>query len=253
METTTQSLTSNAPAEPSMSIWSRFVAVFARPAQAWVGLERRGQWWFPLVLGALVSIIGTGVTYQRALVPTQLAQIDRRVESGQIPPESLDQIERQVTSPVSMVVTLASIAVAVPVMTLAFALVPWLAAGFMLGRRFRYRDAFVVTAWAGLVNIPAQILTSVLAWTNESMTNLHVGFGVLLPVEDPPSKLMVGLGTFLDQGIGPFALWYLAVIALGAAALTGGPRRPVVLALGGVWLVVIAIISVLAGVLTPAG
>jgi hypothetical protein len=120
-----------------------------------------------------------------------------------------------------------------------------------MGRRFRYRDAFVVTAWAGLVSIPAQIMTSALAWTNETMTNLHIGFGVLLPVEDPPSKVMVGLGTFLDQGIGPLALWYLVVLALGTAALSGGGRRPVFLALGGIWLVVIAIISVFAAVFAP--
>jgi len=128
---------------------------------------------------------------------------------------------------------------------------PWLAAGFMLGRRFRYRDAFVVTAWSGLVSIPAQILTSALAWTNESMTNLHIGFGVLLPAVDPPSKLMVGLGMFLNQGIGPFALWWVAVLALGTAALSGAPRRSVILVLGGIWLVVIAIISVLAAVFAP--
>jgi hypothetical protein len=171
--------------------------------------------------------------------------------SGQLPPEQLDRIEGQFSSQKAMAINVASVAVVVPLMTLAFALLPWLAVGFMLGRRFRYRDAFVVTAWAQLVSLPAQILTSVLAWTNETMTNLHVGFGALLPVEDPPSKLLVGLGTFLDQGIGPFSLWYLAVLAIGAAALSGAPRRSAILTLGGLWLVVIAIISVLAGVFAP--
>lgn len=251
METITQPLTTPSAPEPALSIWSRTVAVFARPAQAWVGLERRGQWWFPLVISVLVSVVGTGLTYQRAMVPTQLAQIDRQVESGQIPSEAVDRIEQQVSSPVALAITLASIAIAVPVMTLAFALLPWLAAGFLLGRRFRFRDAFVVSAWAGLVSLPAQVLTSVLAWTNESMMNLHTGFGVLLPVEDPPSKLMKGLGIFLDQGIGPFAVWYVVVLALGVAALSGAPRRSVVLALGGLWLVVIAIVSALVALFAP--
>lgn len=251
METTTQPLTAPAQPESAMSIWSRSVAMFARPAQAWTGLERRGQWWFPLILATLVSLIGTGLTYQRALVPTQLAQLDRQAEAGQIPPDALDRIEQQMSSPTTVAITLASIVVVLPLMTLAFAVMPWLAAGFLLGRKFRYRDAFVVTTWSGLVSIPAQILTSVLAWTNETMTNLHIGFGVFLPVEDPPSKLMVGLGTFLDQGIGPFALWSLAVLALGTAALSGAPRRSVILVLGGIWLVVLAIISVLAAVFAP--
>jgi hypothetical protein len=251
METMTQPLTTPAEPEPTMSLWSRSVAMFARPAQAWTGLERRGQWWFPLLLSILVSLIGTGLTYQRALVPTQLAQMEQMVEAGRIPATALDGMEEQLVSPARVGMTLGSIVVAVPVMTLIFALLPWLVAGFMLGRRFRFRDAFVVTAWSGLVGIPAQILTLVLAWTNETMTNLHVGFGVLLPVEDPPSKLMVGLGTFLDQGIGPFALWSIVVLALGTAALSGAPRRSVLLTLGGVWLVVIAVVAVVAAMLAP--
>jgi len=251
METMTQPLTAPTVPEPGFSIWSRSVAVFARPTQAWAGLEHKGQWWFPLVLCILVSVAATGLTYQRALVPTMLAQFDRQVEAGQIPPEAVGRIEEQMTSPVTLAITLASVAVVLPLMNLAFALLPWLAAGFMLGRKFRYRDAFVVTAWAGLVSLPAQILTSVLAWMNGTMTNLHVGFGALLPVEDPPSKLMVGLGTFLNQGIGPLAVWYVVVWALGAAALAGGSRRPVILAVGGLWLLVIAIFSVVGALLAP--
>ena len=251
METMTQPLTTPVEPGPAVSVWSRSVAVFTRPAQAWAGLERRGQWWFPLVLCTVVSVIGTGLTYQRALVPTILAQFDRQVESEQITQAMADQLGERMSGPFGVGMNLGSIVVVLPLITLATALLPWLAAGFMLGRRFRYRDAFVVTAWAGLVTIPAQILTSVLAWTNETMTNLHVGFGVLLPVADPPSKLMVGLGTFLDHGIGPFALWYLVVLALGTVALSGGPRRSVMLALGGIWLLVIAIVSVLAAVLAP--
>jgi hypothetical protein len=251
METTDQSLAPGLAPEPELSLWGRLVAVFARPARAWSGLEHRGRWWFPLLLSVVITALGTGLTYQRAVVPMILAQMERQAESGQVPAEQLDRIEAQVSSPVAMVTNVASVAVVVPLMTLAFALVPWLAAGFLLGRRFSFRDAFVVTAWAGLVSIPAQVLTSVLAWTNETMTNLHIGFGAFLPVEDPPSKLMVGLGTFLDHGIGPFSLWYLWVLAIGAAALSGAPRRSVLLALGGVWLVVIAIISVLAAVFAP--
>ena len=136
-------------------------------------------------------------------------------------------------------------------MTLVFALLPWISAGFLLGRRFRYRDAFAVTAWAGLVAIPGQLLTYLLGWINESMSGVHTGFGVLLPVEDPPSKLMAGLGTFLDQGIGPLALWYVLVLALGAAAVTGGERRRVVLTVGAAWLAVMAVVAVVAGLVAP--
>jgi hypothetical protein len=251
METTDQPLASAAAPEPELSLWARSVAVFARPSQAWTGLGRRGRWWFPLLLCTLIAVAGTGLTYQRALVPTMVEQFERQVESEQITPAMADQLAERMSGPFGIGMNLGSILVMFPLITLATALMPWLAAGFMLGRRFSFRDSFVVTAWAGLVTIPSQVLTSVLAWTNETMTNLHVGFGAFLPVETPPSKLMVGLGTFLDHGIGPFSLWYVWVLAVGAAALSGAPRRSVLLALGGVWLVVVAIISVLAAVFAP--
>lgn len=251
METTAVPQSPAPEPTPSLSLGARALAVFARPAQAWGGLERRGQWWFPLLISVLVSLGGTLLIYQRAIVPTQLAQFERQVEAGRIPPEAMARIEEQVASPVSLGISLGSLVVAVPLMTCVFALLPWITAGFMLGGRFRYREAFAVTAWAGLVAIPAQLLTYLLGWLNESMTGVHTGFGVLLPVEDPPSRLMVGLGTFLDQGIGPFALWYVLVLALGAAALSGGDRRRVVLAVGAAWVAVLAIVSVAAGLLAP--
>jgi hypothetical protein len=227
------------------------VAIFARPTQAWSGLEHRGQWWFPLLLTVLVALVGSGLTYRRAVVPMVIAQMESKVESGELPAEMLDRVEQQVASPLAMGMQLGSIVLVLPLVTLVFALVPWIAAGFMLGRRFRFRDAFVVTCWAGLVTLPNQILTYVLAWTNETMSNLHTGFGVLLPLEDPPTKLMLGLGNFLDHGVGPFSIWYVVVMALGAAALTGAPRKSVLVPLGGLWLVAVALFSVVAAIFGP--
>jgi len=251
MESIAQSQTPPPGPEATLSLGSRFVAVFARPARAWTGLERRGQWWFPMLVAMIVTLAGALAIYQRALVPMGLDQIQRQVESGQMPPESAAQAERAMSSPVMMAVQVGMQTVAVPVMTLLIALLPWLVAGFMLGFRFRYRDAFVVTSWAGLVTLPASVLTYALAWVNQTMTTVHTGFGVLLPVEDTPSKLMVGLGTFLDQGIGPFSLWYVAVMGLGAAALSGAPARRVLIALGGLWIVAWIIFSALAMLFAP--
>jgi hypothetical protein len=251
METTDQPLAPVAAPESEPSLWGRLVAVFARPGQAWSGLERRGRWWFPLTLSLLTTLVGTTVVYQRALVPSNMVQVERMAEAGQIPPEALDKIESDIASPGRMVMSLVGVVVVTGIFFAAFALIPWIGAGFMLGRKFRYRDAFVVTCWANLVTLPAQVLAFVLAWTNESMLNLHVGFGALLPVEDPPSKLMAGLGSFLDQAIGPFAIWHFVVIALGTAALSGAPRKSLLLVLGGLWLVVWGILSVATGLLAP--
>ncbi len=240
----------SAPA-PGMSLGARFVAVFARPSQAWAGLEKRGQWWFPLLLSVLVAMAGVAATYQRAVVPTELDKLQRQIEAGQAPAGSLEEAERIMRSPVMSVVPVVVLPIVLPAVTLAIALLPWLAVGFIMGRRFRYRDAFVVTSWAGLVTLPAAVIQQVLYWVRETTFDVHIGFGALLPPQDAPSKLMAALGFFLDYGIGPFYLWYVAVMALGAAALSGAPRRPVLLAIGGVWLVVTLAFAGLAGLFTP--
>jgi len=234
-----------------LSLVGRLVAVFARPTQAWSGLEKRGQWWFPLLILVLVGMAGMGLIYQRAVVPTQLDQMELQVESGQISAEGLDQAEKMLSSPAMVAVQVVMVLLILPLLTLATALLPWLAAGFMMGHRFRYRDAFAVTCWAGLVTLPAAVLTDVLAWVNRNMLNVHIGFGALLPAEEAPSKLIRGLGFFLDYGIGPFYLWYIVVLALGTAALSGAPRRSVILALGGLWLVVAIFFAALTGLLSP--
>ena len=46
---------------------------------------------------------------------------------------------------------------------------------------------------------------------------------------------MRGLMGFLD-GIGPFALWWIAVVVLGASALSGVPRKRVAWSIGGIYL-----------------
>jgi hypothetical protein len=43
------------PSPSSLSVWQRAVAVFTRPASAFIGLETRAQWWFPLLLMMLVG------------------------------------------------------------------------------------------------------------------------------------------------------------------------------------------------------
>jgi len=251
METTAPPQVTTIADEPSLSLGSRFLAMFARPARAWAGLERKGQWWFPLLISVVVTMSGMALTYQRAVVPMTLERMQRQVDSGQVPPGSVAHFEQQMRSPVATAMNVGSAIIIIPLVTLATALLPWLAAGFLLGHKFRYRDAFVVTSWAGVVALPAQILSYALAWINGTMANLHVGFGILLPVEETPSKLMTGLGAFLDQGIGPFSIWYVAVMALGAAALSGAPPRRVLTTLGILWVVVWIIFAALAALFTP--
>ena len=86
------------------------------------------------------------------------------------------------------------------------------------------------------MSVPPVILWDALAWIRQSMHGVHVGFGVLLPDAGPEDKLLRALGVFLDW-IGPFGIWHVAVAVLGAAYLSGAPRKSVAWALGALYVV----------------
>jgi len=138
--------------------------------------------------------------------------------------------------------------IVLPIIYLLSALAVWFAVGFLLGTKFRFRLAFEAVCWASLITLPGQILTGVIAWTRETMKGVHVGFGALVPESDPATKLQAGLGFFLDR-IGPLELWYLAVLILGAAALSGADRKRVTWAVGGLYLVLMLFFAVLTGMM----
>ena len=77
-----------------------------------------------------------------------------------------------------------------------------------------------------------------------------MGFGAFLPESDTPGKLMVFLGGILDA-IGPFAIWSLAVMILGAAALSGKPRKSVAFTLSAVYLVLWVFFAGLGAMFAP--
>lgn len=234
-----------------LSPLARAVAIFTRPTQAWSGLETRAQWWFPMIVVALFTVAGNVLVYHRAVLPMMLDQWDRQVQNGTMSAKQLQDMEQFMSGPMGTVVSAAPVVIIVPAMMLLVGLVIWFGAGFVLGRPFRYRHALEVAAWSSLVSIPGQILGLVLAWIHESVRGIHTGFGVLIPDADPPSKLLTGLAAFLD-GLGPLALWSVAVAIIGASVLSGAPRKQVAWVLGGLYIALLALFSALGALLGQA-
>jgi hypothetical protein len=217
----------SAPDPGDVSLLARTVAIFVRPAQAWAGLERRAQWWFPLLLVVLITCLGSVLLYRRAQLPTMLEAMDDKVAAGEMTTEQLQKIEDFYGGPmgVGLIAGVGSL-VSIVVITLLVAVVVWFGVGFVLGTPFRFRLALEVTAWSSLITIPPAILAMVLAWYKQNMRGVHIGFGLLLPEPDSPTRWLTGLGVFLDW-IGPFGIWHLCVSILGAAALSRAPRKSV--------------------------
>jgi hypothetical protein len=239
-----------AAAAPSLSLIDRAVAVFVRPAQAWVGLIERVQWWFPLLVMVVFAGASSALLYHRALVPMLTESWEQQVANGQMQAEQLEQIERFFNSPAGLAFSVGQQVVFLPILILVIALAIWFGVGFVLGTGMRYRLALEVACWSFLVRLPEYVLVTGLSWAKGTMRGVHVGFGILLPDVDPPTKLHTALGVMLDA-IGPFSIWYLVVGILGAAALSGAPRRSVAWTLTVLYLVIMAFVAALAALATP--
>jgi hypothetical protein len=238
-------------ADASRSPWSRAVAIFARPHQAWSGLERRAQWWFPILVAVVVSAATLLATYDRVMLPTVLEPMEKQLADGQMSQIQFDHAEAFFSSPLGRLVNVGIQVLGVFVSTLLVALVVWFGGAFLLGRRFGYRLALEVAAWAGLVTVPGSLLASAIAYVREaSLRSVHLGFGALLPEAEPPSRALTGLTVFLDA-VGPLGIWFVAVVVLGVSALSGAPRRPAVWVVSGLYLGLAVLGAALAAVFAP--
>jgi hypothetical protein len=234
----------------TLSPIARAVAIFVRPAQAWDGLQDRVQWWFPMLLMVAITIGFSVLLYDRAVVPMMTDRWDDQVQSGAMTSAQADQAAAMMKSPAATAMGAGSQGVIIAIWIAVVALVLWFGVGFVLGTKFKYRQALEVSAWAYLITLPGQLLACGLAWSRQTFKGIHIGLGALLPTSPSPSKLMVGLGLFLD-GLGPFAIWYLIVMILGCIALSGAPRKSVVWTVSALYLVLAALGALIGGLFTP--
>ncbi len=241
-----------APAETQAMPWTTRVArVFAAPTRAFEHMEGTGRWWIPLLIVLVLEVALGAATYHRVLVPDMVSKWETAVTNGQMPAEQLEKMESFFGGdPRAMAFTLGSVVVMVPLVYLLQALVVWFGAGFVLGAKFRFSQALGVVSWASLVGLPGSLIRYGYGWFRESFQGLHLGLGVLLPEPETPTKLLTGLTVFLDA-ISPFAAWYLAVLVLGTAALTGVPRRNVAWVLVTLYLAFVAFSAAIAALFSP--
>ncbi|MGH7741012.1 MAG: YIP1 family protein [Candidatus Eiseniibacteriota bacterium] len=234
----------------SLSPWARAIAIFARPASAWSGLETRSQWWFPVLIMVIVAASGTALLHQRALMPMLTEGWDQQVQAGRMTAAQVQKMEDFFSGPGGVAFSVGQQIVLLPIITLVIALVVWFGVGFVLGSKMKYRHALEVAAWSNLINVPGYLVAFTEAWFSQTFKGLHVGLGALLP-PDSTSKLMTGLGIFLDA-LGPFSIWYLIVGIVGAAALSGAPRRSVAWVMSSLYLIIVIVSAVLTAWFTPA-
>ena len=242
--------TATPPGAATLSPWGRAIAIFTSPGTAWGGLEQHAQWWFPLLIMVVLNVASAMTLHERAVMPMITERWEQMVDNGQLSAEQLEKMEAGLRGPGGMLLSAGPQLIAWPLFMLILGLLVSFGVGFILGTKVKFRLAFEVANWSSLVLIPYTIVVWVLAWSKETMRGIHLGLGILVPQSDPPEKLQVALTAFLDA-IGPFNLWFLAVAVIGAAALSGAPRRSVAWVLGGLFLALAVFGAALGAVFTP--
>jgi hypothetical protein len=241
-----------ADAEPSLSVFQRAIAIFTRPGSAWSGLRARPQWWFPLIIVTLVNVAFSATLWERAILPMQLDAMEESVAAGRMDAAALDRAETMMRSPAGLAFAALPWLILSPVFSLIAGLVLMFGVGFMLGGKLPFRLAFEVATWSGLIQIPGVLLTGIVAWAKETMQGVHISLAALLPEPDKSDKVMGSVVGILD-GLGPFALWWIAVVIIGAATLSGIPRKRVAWAVGGIYLGLLVFFVVLGAMFRRGG
>lgn len=248
--TISSEITAASPSPP-LSVFTRFLRVFVRPADAWEGIAAGSRSWFPLSVVVLVEVAVMAATFERALLPDIFARWDDLVSAGRMDPAQVAMLQdRMTSSPIVLWSTIGAPAYGIPLVTLFTATVLWAVVGFLLGGRLRFRHAWAVAAWTGLVMLPFSLLRAALAYAAESYRAVHLGLGVLVPEPETPTKLLTGLTAFLEA-LSPFGAWWLVVLILGAAQLSGLSRRKVAVALIATYLVLAAGGALFAALFSP--
>lgn len=239
------------PPASSLSVFARAARIFVRPADAWEGFEGPTRPWFPLLVIIVFEIAMMLLVFERALLPDIFARWDDMVAAGRMEPSQVAMLQNgMLTDPLWRWSTIASPVYGVPLVTLLVAAMLWLVVGFLLGGRLRFGRAWALSCWAGLIMLPASGVRTAVAWVLESYKAVHLGLGVLVPEPETPSKLLTGLTAFLEA-LSPFTAWWLVVIILGAARLSGLPRGRVATAVVVTFLILAACGALLAAAFAP--
>lgn len=239
-------------AGPSLSVWGRAVAVFTRPSAAWGGLGRPAQWWFPLIIVTLANVGFSAALWERAILPMQIDAMEEQVSAGKMEPAALDRAEAMMRSPAGMAFAALPWLILSPLFSIVAALLLMFGVGFLLGGKLPFKQAFELATWAGLVQVPGVLLTGVVAWAKQTMEGLHISLAALLPEPEKTDRVMGTVVGILD-GLGPFALWWLAVVVIGASTVTGLARKRVAWSVGGIYLGLVVFFVVLGAMFRRGG
>ena len=211
-----------------MSLGGRFVNIFVAPAEVFDEVKtspsRVANWLVPLVAVTLLGMIYTMILFSQPAVVQQIREaqdkkFQQMVAAGKLTRQQADQqqamIEKYMTPGFLKVVTGLGAIVTQIAMLFLVALIIWMLGTKAFNGAFDYAKSLEVVGLSTLITIPGLIISLLLAviYGNQHMTPGPV---LLVSHFDPSNKVHLLLSAFNVMSI-----WYIAVLAIGLARLSG--------------------------------
>ena len=225
-----------------LSQGQRVVDVFIAPSKTFTDILRSSSWWFPWLIGFVLSVVvGVGIgqkvgwdkVYDNIMRQASVAQ-QQKME--QMPADQAAKI-RSVSVTSTKVLVYAG-----PVVGLLFAaivaavLLATLNFGF--GARARFGQLFAAWYYAGLPMAIKWLLVVVTLYAGSDPDSFNIknpvgtNLGYYLPLDMP--KWLIALGTSLDI----FTIWTLVLLTIGCAIIGKVSRGKAAGAVWGWWILI---------------
>jgi hypothetical protein len=226
MESTPPSPPLEAQPAAGMPLGARLLNVFTTPGEVFDGLKAGRShvtnWLAPMVLWICIGVAATLVVFSQEAVVYQLRQQQERVlekKLSHLPREQRDQAmqmaERFSSPTILKVIGSVSVVFVTPVWFFGVGLALWLVGRFILKGSLEYLQAVELCGLAGMIWVLGTIIWVPLVIITGNI-NSNLGPMLLVHEFDPTNLAHLFLAS-----LNVITFWYISVLALGLARLTG--------------------------------
>jgi hypothetical protein len=201
--------------------------IFIDPAAAVVQVRRKLSWLWPLLIASVIT-----VTLQYLLIPTTLRIMQLNPPGGL----TAEQLERSmgVIQMTQKIGVFAAPLLMAGMLALGAAIL--LAACSLLGMPARFRDLFSLGCHCSLISMLQQIAGFVVVRMKgdeiQTLEELQPSFGLGLFIHDGISKPVMAVLNYFSI----FTIWYIIILGLAVAYLTGSSKGKGFAASAPTWL-----------------
>ena len=227
------------------SLMARLTNVFVSPGEVFdevkVSEPNTMNWLLPSILACVVGIIFSVVIFSQETIvhdmrEAQEQQFQKAVDAGKMTKEQADQASQMTEKFMSPTMMTIFGSVGSVVFTFVglffFALVFWLIGKFMLKGQFGYMQAVEVNGLSSMISVLGALVTMLVVLVKGNLL-FNPGPVLLVSQFDPASKIHHALAA-----CNLTTVWWIAVLAIGLARLSGTSFAKTAALLFGIWFVI---------------